>query len=42
LKGRKTDCDNDGHSYRPKHAVLSSVTVMERGLEYSAALPAGK
>jgi hypothetical protein len=42
LKGRKTDCDNDGHSYRPKYAVFSSVTVMERGLEYRAASSAGK
>jgi hypothetical protein len=42
LKGRKTDCDNVGHSYRPKHAVFSSVTVMERSLEYSSAPPAGK
>jgi hypothetical protein len=42
LKGRKTDCDNDGHPYRPEHAVFSSVTVTERSLEYSRAPPAGK
>jgi hypothetical protein len=31
--GRKTDCDNDGHSSRPKHAVFSSVMVTERNPE---------
>jgi hypothetical protein len=42
LKGRKTDCDNDGHSSRPKHAVFSSVMVTERSLEYSRPPPTGK
>jgi hypothetical protein len=39
LIGRKTDCDNIGHSYHPKHALFSLVTVMELSPEYSRRLP---